>query len=321
MRPVDSQGGNTSDGLAAGFAARPPSQSWERVAFSDDPQSFLWVWFKPRGVPHGLVVRLPDEAWQNHPQAGQWTMRRLLQPTGVEPQSVSLWQLDGVAYDGMQGTSPLFDQAIPSPSPGMDPSIFVYVNVPPVDPMQYAAPPPIANVGSDLETLERIEADWNAILETENEVKGLRKNLIDMASRLKTLNRDLSFEEREHADSMDTRDWRDARRALRDASLRLSVCLKEVDIGDVSSAGQKAWFEQIYRQFVVPRLEFENMQQAEISFTYQRKMIAMLQNNMNSVMLHAANYGERPAQKILNRIAAKIRDAQTRRNFLGVMLD
>ena len=189
--------------------------------------------------------------------------------------------------------------------------------------MRFDAPAPITNTneGSDSKILERIEADWNSILETENEVKGLRKNLIDTASRLTTLNRDFSFDERAHADSMDTKDWRDARRALRDANLRLSVCLKELDMGDVSSAGQRSWFEQIYRQFVVPRVEFENMQQAEVSFAYQRKMMATLQTSMNSALLNATNNGERRAQKVLDRIAAKIRDAQTRKNFLGAMFD
>lgn len=320
MRPVDSQGGNTGSETTAGFAARPPSQSWERFSLADDAQNFFWVWFKPQAVPHGLALRLPDEA----PQPGQWTMRRLLLATGVEPQSVALWQLYGVAYNGMQGTSPLLDQAIPAPPLGVDSSIFVYLNVPQVvDPMQFVPPAPITNtdVGSDSEILERIEADWNAILETENEVKGLRKNLIDAAGRLKTLNRDFSFDERAHADSTDTRDWRDARRVLRDANLRLAVCLKELDIGDVSSAGQREWFAEIFRQFVVPRLEFDNMQQAQVSFAYQRKMIATLQGKMNNVLLHALNYAERPAQKILNRVAARIHAAQSRKNILGVMFD
>jgi hypothetical protein len=301
------------------FAARAASQTWEQVAFPDDPQSFLWVWFKPQAVPQGLVLRLPDAAWQ----AGQWTMRRLLQPTGIEPQSVSMWQLFGTTYDSMQGTSPLLDQPLPAPPPGTDPSIFVYVNMPQVDPMQSAASPPPADAsaGNASETFERIEADWNAIIEIEVEVKSMRKQLIDTTRRLKTINRDLSTDERGVADSTDTRDWLEARRALRDANLRMSVCLKELDMGDVSSAGQRSYFEDIYRQFVVPRMQFDNMQQAQVSFSYHRKMVGTLQTGMNNALLNARNNAERPAQKVINRLAAKMREAQTKKNVLGVMFD
>jgi hypothetical protein len=300
------------------FAARPASQTWEQVAFADAPQSFLWVWFKPQGVPHGLVLRLPDEAWQ----AGQWTMRRLLQPTDIEPQSVSMWQLFGATYDSMQGTSPLLNQPIPPPPPGTDPSIFVYVNVPQVDPMQYAALPPTTEGACNAsETFERIDADWNAIMESETEIKSLRKQIIDTSRRLKTINRDLSTDERGVADSTDTRDWLEARRALRDANLRMSVCLKEVDMGDVSSAGQRSYFENIYQQFVVPRMPFENMQQAQVSFSYHRKMVGSLQTGMNNALLNARNNAERPAQKVISRLAAKMREAQTKKNVLGVVFD
>ena len=109
--------------------------------------------------------------------------------------------------------------------------------------------PPAVNVtaGNASETFERIESDWNAIIETETEVKSLRKQLIDTTRRLKTINRDLSTDERGVADSTDTRDWLEARRARRDANLRMSVCLKELDMGDVSSAGQRSYFENIYQ--------------------------------------------------------------------------
>ena len=123
------------------------------------------------------------------------------------------------------------------------------------------------------------------------------------------------------ADSTDTREWLEARRALRDANLRMSVCLKELDMGDVSSAGQRSYFENIYQQFVVPRMPFDNMQQAQVSFSYHRKMVGTLQTGMNNALLNARNNAERPAQKIISRLAAKMREAQTKKNVLGVVLD
>jgi len=42
---------------------------------------------------------------------------------------------------------------------------------------------------------------------------------------------------------------------------------------------------------------------------------------MNNAYWHAIQNGEQRAQRVLNTIAAKIRDAQLKKNFLGVMLD
>jgi hypothetical protein len=265
-----------------------------------------------------LIVRIPDDAG---PPREPWTMRRALQAAGVDAAYVAVWQLYGAWYDGLQGTNPLLDSAIPAPPPGVDPSIFVYVALPAAGVGPAFAPPGALETGASSDVFARIDADWYVILEIESEVKGLRKNLHDMTGRLKALNRDLSTDERLYADNQDTRDWVDARRTLRDAGLRLSICLKEVDMGDVSSAGQRAWYEQIYEQFVLPRREFDNMQQAQVNFAYHRKMLATLQINMTNALQNAQNNAERRAQQILNRIAAKIRDGQSRKNFLGVMFD
>jgi hypothetical protein len=277
-------------------------------------------------MPNALTLRIPDEAWQVQTQPGQWTMRRLLQAAGIDLPMVAMWQIYGAAYDGMQGASPVFDQPIPAPPSGVDPSIFVYVNLPQAAPMPQMMPaqpmqPPAGSTAAHGDVYERIDADWNAILEIENEIKGLRKSIIDMMARLKSLNRDLNTDERTHADSMDTRDWLEARRSLRDAGLRLAVCIKEVDMGDVSSAGQRSWFEGIHQQYIVPRLPFDNMQQAQDSFSYHRKTLSTLQSTMSNTLQHARNSAERRAQQVLNRIAAKVRDAQTRKNFLGAMFD
>lgn len=322
---------------AADFAARPASKTWERISFADCPQAYAWVWLKPQNVPHGLMLMISEETYRVYPQfAVQLTMRRLLQAAGIEPSWVSMWNLYGVAYDGMNGTSPFLDHAIPLPVMGVDPNIVVCINaapvsnsVPvanatPVDAMPQPAPAPESLSAEPVtvsEVFDRIDDDWNASLLTEKELKRLRKQLLDMAARLKTLNRDFSPQERLHSSPQDKKDWLDARRWLRDSSTRLSRYIKEHDIGYTSAAGQRKWFEQTFQKYIVPRQQFDGLRQAHRDYATYRKVVVTLQTNMHTAYAQAAQNGERRAQQILTRVAAKVREATTKRNALGILCD
>jgi hypothetical protein len=329
--------GNPADlDARAVFAARPPSPTWERVAPADCPQNAIWFWIKPPHVPHGLILRIPDEIYLSYPQlAAAWSMRKLLLTVGIDPACVAGWQLAGVAYDAMNGTSPFLDAAIPRPMPGMDPQIVVTVQPPLVMPIAMAplvpqsAPQPVAATqsntpstpGSIGELYDRIETDWAATREIEKDLTRLRKSLVDMMARLKTLNRDLTPPERLYSTIQDKKDWTDARRWLRDSSSRCWRCIKDHDIGDTSSAGQRKWFEETYQQFVIPRRPHDNLQQAQWDFENYRKLVQTLHNAMSNALSMAAIDGERRAQTVLARIAAKVREATNRKNFLGVIVD
>lgn len=324
MRSVpsgDSRRGTTARPAApASFAARPASKSWEQICFADCPQNYAWVWFKPSAVRHGVVFRIPQELYEAHPEhAAQWTLRKLLTAAGVEPRTVSMWQLCGVAYQGMEGANPYMDAAIPKPPDGVDPNILVCVNT-----TQAAAEQAPASYGDEsslAEMFDRIQADWQAALDIEKELGRQRKRLLEMLKRLNTLNRDLTPDERRHANNQDKRDWTDARRWLRDAGTRVWRCIKEYDIGDTSSAGHRTWFERTYQQFVVRRRPFDGILQAQREFENYRKTLLTLQTTMNNAYANAENNAERRAQRVLDRIAAKIRDAKTKKNFLGVVCD
>lgn len=320
MSQPDSQGGTAHSHQEAGFASRPPSQTWERISLAHRPERFVWVWFKPPGVPHGFIARIPDELFQAQPnQNAPLTMRQLLQTAGVDPSHVSLWNLYGVVYQGMNGRAPLLDAAIPTPVVGVEPSVTVYVDAPQLEPKQPVAAP--SKAASLAELFEIIESDWNASLEIEKELTRLRKRLMDMMGRLKTLNRDLTPDERLHGSTLDKKDWLEARRWLREASNRLWRFIKERDIGDTSAAGQRKWFEQIYAQCIVPRQPFEGIKQAQRDFETYRKTILTLQINMNTAYSIADLDGERRAQRVLKTIHTKIREAQSKQNFLGVIID
>lgn len=351
------------------FTGRPPSQTWERLDLADVPQTYVWAWFKPATAPQGLILRVPDEIYQQNPEiAAQLTLRKLIQSAAIVPSSVAAWLINGVSIPGMNGTNPYFDAPLPPPVAGMNPDIVVYLLAgpmagvpapyvngapvlagPPMVPMMPIAPQPLAAmpgqpvltpvgmlpVGSNLTPMdatqpldaatidiyERIEADWNSSNEIEKDLTRLRKQLVDILGRLKSLNRELSGPERVHSNNQDKKDWQDARRGLRDASNRVWKYLKAHDIGDTSNAGKRVWFEEIYRKYIGPRQPFKELMAAARAFESHRKTITTLHGDMNNAYSYASLDGERKAQQVISRIQQKVREASNKKNFLGVMLD
>jgi hypothetical protein len=168
---------------------------------------------------------------------------------------------------------------------------------------------------------ERIEADWNSSNEVEKDLTRLRKQLVDILGRLKTLNRDLNGPERVHSNNQDKKDWQDARRCLRDATNRVWKYLKAHDIGDTSNAGKRVAFEETYRKYIAPRRPFKEFMATARAFESHRKTITTLHGDMSNAYSYASLDGERRAQQVLNRIQTKVREASNKKNFLGVVLD
>jgi hypothetical protein len=185
----------------------------------------------------------------------------------------------------------------------------------------YAAPPfpnaeyaGAASPRSDTAAVfSRIEADWNAILLMENHQDAARKQLNGMQMRLNALNRDLNVEEARAADSADRVDWQEARRWLRDVAARVSRFIKEHDVGTTSNAGMRLQFESIYREHVQPRRPFPGMEQSAREFEMHRKTMQHLLANMQTALAQAATDGEKRAQMVLSRIAARVRTQRAKR--------
>ena len=225
-----------------------------------------------------------------------------------------MWVVYGLGHDAQGGSSPIWDQPIPPPPPSVDRSIVIYIQPPVV--MQA----PVANVMATLavpapaaELYERIGTDWNACLQLEKELDSMRKQLSAMAGKLNSLNRDLTPEETLHAARQDQDDWKDARRWLREASGKLSRYIKECDVGDTVYVGKKKWFVQIYQQVIVPRQPHPGLEQVRQEFEAHRKTLQTLVNTMKATHSSAGQDGERRAQQVLSRIAAKTAAARAKR--------
>jgi hypothetical protein len=139
----------------------------------------------------------------------------------------------------------------------------------------------------------------------------LRKQVDSMMGQLKTMNRDLQYEEKEFSTRQDRDAWDDARRWMRNSSTQLSRCQKACDVGDTQSVGKREWLQQIHDTYIAPRLGIENAKGIESEFTYFRKLLINLENQLNVALSSASTDALGRANRVLSEIARKIRKAKS----------
>lgn len=301
----------------------PPSQAWERCEPGPGLPHGLWVWCRPPQAPQAILVRIPPETYQDPATAQSITMRRVCAALGLTPPEVFLWNIGGAPYEGRQGTNPLFDAPLPPARPGTDPTIAVTLAPAPA---QYAAQPPPAQVPPSqpvqqaaaapenvMAKIDRIADDWHNSLLIEKQLEASRNQLHGTIARLNSLNRDLSADERLYGDRQDKTDWQEARRWVREASVRLSKMIKDHDIGIASAAGRRNQYETVYQQYIVPRQPCPGLDAFQREFEAHRKTVQHLLMQMTLAQNQAIQDGERRAQQVLARITAKVRIGRNRR--------
>ena len=305
------------------FASRAPSTAWEAVRLADRPEFFFWIWCKPHHAPHELVVKLPAEL-AGYPSINQISLAHLLQYAGLTPAEFASVVIHSVAHDSAFGNAPIFVQPIPpvllngseihlqavsaapAPIPPAMPAPVGSAALAPHASAQSPVPHSSPVAGHDvLQLCNRIEADWQSIVQIERQLAQLRKQLAAAQGRVDALNRDLRPEERRNADRQDVSDWQDARRWLRDCSTKLSRYIKEHDMGVTSVAGKRQWFEDTYNQYVANRQPWDQLPAAQREFETHRKIITTLLNNMHNAQASAGQDGENRAKQVLARIRAK----------------
>jgi hypothetical protein len=180
-------------------SARPPSHTWERFPPAPGLPHGLWFWCRPPHAPAAILVRVPPETYRDPAAAKSLVMRRVIDALGLAPSEVFAWSIGGVAYDGRQGTNPLLDAPLPSPAPGVDPTIAVTLaHVPPPAQMHVVAfappqpPLPAAPAENLRARIDNIAEDWHTCLLIEQQLEMARNQVHDTVSRLNALNRDLN---------------------------------------------------------------------------------------------------------------------------------
>jgi hypothetical protein len=220
-----------------------------------------------------------------------------------------------MAFDAAAGTSPMLDQALPAPGPQGHVQLVVWMQcdetLQPIIQAPIAAMPTRSHAGAvsvaEERSLAAIESCWTSIRQLETKVGNVRKQLDQAMSRLNSLNRDLTPEERRSADNKDTKDWLDARRWLRDSMATISRLTKEIDMGTTSGAGQRHRLEDIFTQFVAPRIPFGGLEQAVLDFDTHAKILQNVVASAQAGLTRAGRDAEQRANGVLSRIAAKSR--------------
>jgi hypothetical protein len=296
--------------VAMSFTVRLPSSTWEAVAVSVDPPVSVWAWFKPPHAPNSVTVHIPDEV---RLFAGILTLRRLAMATGIE--QLLGWTIAGQPYQLDDRTAALLDAPLPPPTPGVDPQIILWtplVAAPMPQPMLMPTASALPGGEDPGPLFEMIEYFWSSIQQIESELRRTRMQLEQAISRLSSLNRDLNTEEALAADSLDKKDWQEARRWLKDCAAPLSRSVKEIDVGIISGAGQRGRFEDLYRQYVVPRIPFAGLKQAAVDFEMHNKSAKNVLQAAQTALSKGSSDGERRAHAVLNRLAGKIRQRRNK---------
>uniref|UniRef100_A0A7C2K1V9 Uncharacterized protein n=1 Tax=Schlesneria paludicola TaxID=360056 RepID=A0A7C2K1V9_9PLAN len=306
------------------FALRPPSSAWEPVPLAADRPVSVWGWFKPPHAPHTVAIHVPDEIWQSPDAAACLTVRRLAAATGVD--HLTGWTVYGQSCQLDERTAAYLDAPLPRPPHGADPQIVLWsASVAAAVPQPIMAAPAMPYAGGgDLAPGENpgplfdtMAYYWSSIQQIEMELRRTRMQLEQALSRLSSLNRELNTDEALAADNQDKKDWQEARRWLRDCAAPLSRSVKEIDVGIISGAGQRHRFEEIFRQYVQPRIPFPGMKQAAVDFEMHNKSAKNVLQAAQVALSKGSADGERRANAVLQRIAQKVRQKRNKARGLN----
>lgn len=313
------------------FQTRPPSAQWEPLPLVRIPQVVLWVWYRPQSLPNGLTIQIPAEVSAAHPQGLPFTLADLLQSAGI---SLQFWQavsIYGAAWQNAQAMHPYLQHAVPQPTAGGANEIQVLAMSAsmPMNHMQPALQNPamvqptteafIDNDADDGAALsnsqiyDRMKASWNASIQMERQMTGLRQKLSGLLNNLNKLDRELSPQERLASDREDRDAWEDVRRWVRDLSGKCHREIKQFDIGMTSAAGRKNQMEQIYTQYVEKRVPCPGLETHRREFETYRKDMMTLQRAMTTAIQGASQNGTQRAQRVLNVINRKVRERRQKK--------
>jgi hypothetical protein len=316
------------------FIESAPSTTWDLFVIPQALAGTLWLWNKPAHSPNSTLVNIPQESYTNcHALMSVWHLVRVL---GCDINDLQGWTFAGHRFENLPAQQPLLIQIFPFPIPANE--CIVELHWKPVSvghPMQGTFQGTLQGQGLNFSGLADAEApadravvstsgsgnlsaedefrirsmatDWLGIIQVERQMSVIRKQMDGVLGRLSALNRDLNPGESTAADSMDKRDWQDARRWLRDAATNVSRYIREYDVGITSSAGIRNRLLNYYKEYVEPKQSFPELLAAQKEFESFRKSVQTLMGTMQSAIANATRDGENRARTILNRIASKAR--------------
>jgi len=290
------------------FSERPASSNWEAITVPGTSGVSCRAWFRPETLPAGVAVTLPPELSASTAPVLPFSLLQIIAAVGVSWEQLASVSLYGGQWQSAATCQPLAGQQLESPAAGASPQILLAV----IDSQivhSPSAPAPAAATEQSSSTglFNRVETEWKACQGMERQLSGLRQQLSLVFGRLGSLDRDLRPEERLAADRIDQDDWQDARRWIRDASSKVHRCIKAHDIGVTSAAGRRNVIQQTYDQASATQKATGDLSTCLHEIEIYRKELANLFHSMSSALQVANVNGIQRAQRILSRIAARVR--------------
>lgn len=297
------------------FADHPPSAAWESVPLNGSPHHFLWVWYKPPASPRALLFSIPDETYRDPSRTTPLSLRNLLRSVDIPLGDVLHWTYCNRTHVPESEADQSWNAPLP-PSGPMDRTITVLLKppvMPGVNPTVPTSQVTLTPTTVVLPIFSRMEAAWTAAQLIEHQAEDTARQLNGILARLGSTNRDLNFDETRFSDQGDRNDWAEARRWLREASGRVTRYLREHQVSVTISDAKREWCEQVLQKYVLPRIHFTGIEQADLDFEARRRALQSLHNNMKAALTYAGEEALQRAQRVLTRIAGKVRAANNKR--------
>ncbi len=309
------------------------------------PQIPLWIWFRPAALPSGLHVTLPPPLVAAFPMFMPFSLAELLAHVQLTPPVAQAVSIYGSPWHPLGIHDPGLFSALASPAPGFRPDLFVLVaesavvsapspqlpffGSPGVEALEFVDENDVLfdeNSPDDLSDglmVQRIEAAWKSAIQIERQLTGLRQKLSSIQASLGKMDRDLSSDERTASDREDRDEWNDVRRWLRDLQGKCHREIKAFDIGMTSGAGIRNSLEQRFSEAMDGQVAQSDLPVLRREFEKYRKDMVTLQRAMTATLQSASQNGTQRAQRVLGKIAGKIREmrAKNREPIGGANMD
>lgn len=320
------------------YFSRHPSSQWEPLWLSQIPQIPLWIWCRPSALSSGFHVVIPASMSVAFPKLLPFSLADILGHLAIPPQALSDVSFYGQNWYAAAECLPALGNPLPTPTAEMKAEISVLIHEPVASAFPYPLTAPAAvdsqpefepeaevaddpfetDLESETEPLtdslmvQRIEAAWKSALQIERQLTGLRQKLSSIQTSLGKMDRELTADERVASDREDRDEWNDVRRWLRDLQTKCHREIKTFDVGMTSGAGVRNSLEQSFMNQIEQRKANADLFALRREFEKYRKDMASLQRSMTVTLQSASQNGTQRAQRVLGKIAGKIREMRAR---------
>ena len=328
------------------YFSRQTSSQWEPLWLAQIPQMPLWIWCRPAALANGFQIVIPDTLIAAFPRTLPFSLADILGHLALPSYALKAVSFYAQNWYAAVHCLPALGNPLPTPTAAMRAEISVLIHETDAPALPYPPTAPVSvgfqhddesgaddpfemDLESDTEPLtdslmvQRIEAAWKSALQIERQLTGLRQKLSSIQTVLGKMDRELTADERVASDREDRDEWNDVRRWLRDLQTKCHREIKSFDVGMTSGAGVRNSLEQSFLNQIEQRKGTADLAAMRREFEKYRKDMVSLQRSMTATLQSASQNGTQRAQRVLGRIAGKIREmrARNREPIAGTNMD